>query len=476
MKEKQALEAFSRAARPTLFDAAAYPELLIALVYANLMSPALWELKRRIHTAVRCKKIEGKARRIGATMEAIHSYVNKKFYHPSPLDLAKICGRLDLAEERRRLPAGAVDAALASILRSFEKFRVKGKLKRNQDIFEMVAQGKFPEYEYSGIDVIEALGRTLQRKHRPLGITMCADEAVLIASLALVEGGVSPEDIAILGSPAHYTLFVDHGIDRFWFNGKQEFHNARSWREAAEQFSGNRIKEAFKSRIVEFDRLVTPLGTHLIGSNLTSVAPDRLNRLYSDLEAFFGFDIRQTAEAARGDVRYIEDSSLNLPPLNVGALGQGRHVEKSVCQLAAAHPDSIYELALYAFRSIHVRRPEVYVRVALRGHRVQELAAGLEGVAHAVETVSAIPGNHSIMGTPQRLALPDEVLQFQSGTSREKALLLYCLIHHAPAIPHALKDETTIDLTAEVNSLQVANSSFDAACLDFLSGEKRGHE
>jgi len=51
--ESFSLDELAQAARPTLFDAAARPELLVALIYANLMWPLLWDLLEKIRGRAR---------------------------------------------------------------------------------------------------------------------------------------------------------------------------------------------------------------------------------------------------------------------------------------------------------------------------------------------------------------------------------------------------------------------------------------
>jgi hypothetical protein len=51
------------------------------------------------------------------------------------------------------------------------------------------------------------------RKHKPLGLTCCLDEAAILVGLGLTLPAVSPENFALLGSPAHYSVLAWPGAD-----------------------------------------------------------------------------------------------------------------------------------------------------------------------------------------------------------------------------------------------------------------------
>ena len=51
-----------------------------------------------------------------------------------------------------------------------------------------------------------------------------------------------------------------------------------------------------------------------------------------------------------------------------------------------------------------------------------------------------VAGRDSIFDDLERIALPDEVLLFGTGSHRDRALLLYTLLRHAPYLERAEKD------------------------------------
>ena len=152
--------------RPTLFDAVKRPETLIAMVLANLMSPALWQFCDNIRHRLKAQNPDSENTETVMIRE-IQRYVNKHLFHLAPLDLENIWGLLDLDEERRRVGPETVDYAVNSILRNFERRVTQGILTDRQRVAPLVEQGKFPEYEYSNIDVILAHGPHLGRQRSP---------------------------------------------------------------------------------------------------------------------------------------------------------------------------------------------------------------------------------------------------------------------------------------------------------------------
>lgn len=70
------------------------------------------------------------------------------------------------------------------------------------------------------------------------------------------------------------------------------------------------------------------------------------------------------------------------------------------------------------------------MRSALREHKTRETASAIATLDDAIAIVRAVAGNDPILGNRDRLALPDEVLLLKTGSDREKALLLYALLHH----------------------------------------------
>ena len=256
------IEMLSRFARPTLFDAVKQPEMLVAMILANLMSPSLWLFKAQVQSHIPVDPMPERSH-VKLIMSAIKSYVDRHLFHASPKEIGEIWGLLDLDEERKRLGVDTIDYSIDLIVTDLRGRQRRGQLTEKQNIFPLIDNGTFPEYDYSTIDSIKAYRRILKRKkHKPIGVSCCADEAVLIASLACVLHGARLRDILIFGSPVHYTALVEHKQQLFWFNGKHECFDGGAW---CAEVGGKSVidsQEPFDARIT-FERLISPLGKYV---------------------------------------------------------------------------------------------------------------------------------------------------------------------------------------------------------------------
>jgi hypothetical protein len=461
----------SWAARPALLEAAADPDLLMALVLADLMSPSLWEFRdgveRLLPGAVQTFAHDpSQDEQTRLVMEEIHTFMDRHLFHISPLETEAVWGRLDLAEERARIGAAEVDYTVGLIRDALEERRGLGILTDAQDIVPLIDAGAFPDYEYSTIDAIRAHRRRLGHgKHKPLGVTCCADEAVLAAALAWAAGHVRLENAVVIGSPTHYTTLVERHGRGYWFNGKHECHDAVSWAQACAATSAGDVQAAFEARVQGFDRILTLLGSHRFHGNESTLGEERLDRRDDWLKDFFGAELRQITDARRRGVRFAPEPLDETDLQGLDAAPDAAAARRRVEEIARDHPDSVAALARYAFRDLGVERPQAYLDAAARGHLVRRQAAASTRLDDALGVVAAVAGRESVFSDLERISLPDEVLLFGSGSHRDKALLLYTLVRHAPFLSPAERDG--VDLVfAEAGSLVVVGGrAIDAETL-----------
>ena len=422
------IDRMSRAARTSLFDGVCDPDLLMGIVLSNLMSPALWEFRDHIR-----QKVSGESREHQhAVMKEIARYVNGHFFHLIQKDVSEIWGLLDIETEAAGERRAAIHYAIDLMIRNVDLRIAELGWDSRADLRPYVEKGMFPEYIYSNLDIIHANRRILKRKkHKPYGITCCADEAILIASLACVLDEVSVEDLVFIGSPEHYTAFIRHNGQMFWFNGKREHFDEQGWAEEVKANTDGDAQRAFDDRMVTIDRVITPRGTFFFRDANSSIEPGRWQAIRRDLSSFFGIELRQIAEACEKDVTVTDHALSDVSLKAFDSLQSAGDAVRLLESLAADKPGTTFEAALFAFRRINVRQPEAYIAAALREHKAREAAADISTVDDAVAVVRDIEGNESIFGGRDRLALPDEVLLLNTGSDRDKALLLYTLLHHA---------------------------------------------
>ena len=424
MTEAVLVERMSRAARTSLFDAVCDPDLLIGIILSNLMSPALWKFCDKIKQKVDEQSPDERQ----ALMKTISHYVNSHFFHLRQREVRDIWGLVDIDSEAtgpRQVPImHAIDLILTHSAARYSEER--------QILAPLVEKGVFPEYLYNTLDITRANRQVLKhKKHKPYGITNCADEAILISSLAYGLGGAEIDDIIIIGSPMHYTAFVGHGDHAVWFNGKSEFFDKENWDQEVKTTAGGNPQAAFDNRLLSLERIITPRGTFVFSNDHNSIASDCWQSIRAALAKFFGTELKQITEACSRDVTVSHHPLSNVSFADLDTAQSADDATTVLEGLATAYPGTALETAAYTFRRLDVCHRQAYVVAALREHRTREAAADVTCVEDAVAIVQGIEHDASILGHDDRIALPDEVLLLNMGTSRDKALLLYTLLHHA---------------------------------------------
>ncbi len=446
-----------QAARPTLFSATSRPELITSLVFANLMSERLWSASRQIAGS---SSASPSGKRPAEMLARIHKFVNGRFYHARPLEFARIYGLHEREYIADAADLEANDYAMGILARGFEQRM--GKVSWAPMLLEFLKMGLFPEYVYPTVDVILAhrpLLRDLPGK--PLGMTSCADECILIASLALALRCCNLDDIIFLGSPFHYSLFLfPEGGDGFWFNAKREFFEGGSWKALHGGGSGGNAKQAFEERMLIFDRVITPRGHAVFPLKKSTLSRVEVHALLEKMNRFLGMELEVDP-----DVQEKEEVRLRGPLPSIEGCTSGEEFSRRVREWIDVTRGPSDAACLYTFRHIDVPDPSVYVSAALNGYKSLLRSAEVSNLDDAVSMVSQIPGRESIFGGSSRVALPDEVLLFDTANGNERMLLLYALLMHSPAFPRSDKDAFSIGQASHSWSIRCLNREFVGADL-----------
>jgi hypothetical protein len=451
-----------QAAKPTLFSATGRPELITCVLMANLMCERLWSLAHRIGKPLTGSSPEADRAR---TLAKIHKYTNSRFYHATPLELAGIWGLHEREYIIDRDDLEASDYAMKVIAGAYELW--KENRPWGPMLLEFLKMGLFPEYVYPTVDVILAHNPLLSNQpNRPLGLTSCADECILIASLALVLRCCSLDDVVFLCSPLHYTLFLfPEGSDGFWFNAKREYFDSSGWASLNKGRSQAAVAEAFMSRMVVFDRIITPRGYWIFHREESNLASERVEFLLSKFGRFLGIELKELLPTI-GDVlpRQVEPMEEEVLPAMDECESSGAAAEH-IRALAESNCASVVASSLYTFRHLEVPEPGVYVSAALSGYKAWLKSAEVQSVSDAVAIVQGIGGRESIFGTTDRIALPDEVLVFNTASDNERVLLLYTLLVLSSSFPAIEKEAFVINLHNRPWSVTCSGSSFSGCDL-----------
>ncbi len=67
----------------------------------------------------------------------------------------------------------------------------------------------------------------------------------------------------------------------------------------------------------------------------------------------------------------------------------------------------------------------------MRDYNTKQLGRTVTSTEDALQIVRGVTGDKSIFGTRDRIAMPDETLYFNTGSDRDKGLLLYTLLQHS---------------------------------------------
>jgi hypothetical protein len=408
-----------RAVAPNLFDVVAEPRLVFTLILANLMSPRLWELGERV--------AEGGD-------QAIRHMLDHHFEHVTPARVAEMNGVLDLDALAGRYGAAEVDYAVSRIVSTFEWRVAKGTRDRHTLGLDLIEAGKFPAYTYATIDEAWACRRLLRRhKHKPWGLTCCLDEAAIFAALHLALAKGSPDDVAILGAPTHYSVLACSPDRPCWFHTKQELHSPATWsRLVADSYGGN-VQSAFDERLPTFDRIITASGVYWLGTGQSSIPHGSLATILSRIDRFFGGRLAQLEQALQHPVRLVEEAGAAGLVKEASSASGATEARERVRRAAFGEGNVAAQRALYAYRALDVPDPSVYLRAARLGSQLGNLLPAVTSADDALSAVASITGTESIFEDADRIAMPDETVRFATGSVRDKALLLHVLLERSCA-------------------------------------------
>ncbi|MDP2904910.1 MAG: methyltransferase domain-containing protein, partial [Candidatus Omnitrophota bacterium] len=189
--------------------------------------------------------------------------------------------------------------------------------------------------------------------------------------------------------------------------------------------NGGKVSEEARAKISGGEEIV---GIVNIGgcfdrrAGISAITQDKIQELHEKLRKDFNIELALNIDG----MRFQPPQESILDPLDFANAVQYR---QAVIAEAKKNPGSIYEEAIYCYRSLRVRCPEAYLLAALRESNTRQKAGELSTLLEAVHFVRQIEGQESIFGTTERIAMPDEVI-FKGGNHRDKALLLYALLWH----------------------------------------------
>ena len=416
---------------PNIFDVVDEPAALLPLVLANAMSPRTWALSARAAEGVDMGTTQGQQ----AALEALRAVIDRSFTHLTATRVAELNGEFNLAAERARLGDEVMDHAVAVMIDNAQLRAAQGYAEADGPIEQMIAAGTFPAYAYANVDVVHATRRhTARASRRPKGITSCLDEAALYAALCMTLPTDHLLGIVMLASPVHYTVFTWTEAGGAWFYGKNALMTG----------TGDEARVALLDCMRPVDRIVSRRGHVDLRTREGSIPADELARTRAALTAFFGLDV-PGLDALDHPIHITPPSAYDQLFEQCLACRSADEVRDLV--MAHARGDGPLtqpaQEALASYRWLGITDRDAYVVAGRRGPRVVTLGAGLAGLDDAIAVVAGISGHDSVFDDDDRVALPDEVLAFGTGSHRDRAVLLHVLTEVATG------DEVTTVLTPD---------------------------
>lgn len=447
------IELRSRAVSLTVLELDVMKEILIpAYLLANLLSPLLWQLRQQR----RAFDPQGNLRSQKSRCRELERYLyHYTFTHYPEYPGGDPWGLLFFPAEAQRLGEKYIqqvreeyDRTLRRLLETNSESQF-GQIVRQ----EYYRQGYFPRLRNEVVEVMNAYRRVSSK-----GSGKCAALTMLWAAALCVWARFPLEKIYIIGNKAHMFVFLDEG-DGHLFNNTKWFPKVRI-------HNGSELSEFV--RMVTTDAETTFFYNPTVGmcrcsSRESGIPIDRLEYLYYRLREFLGIPLK-TPDLRNIQLQRKRCCSAILDPLHFDSV---ESYQQQVFEMAEHRPDSIYEYACYAFRSLNVPYPQAYIQAALRDYHTAQKAVSIQSLEDAFRIMENVPGRESIFNSRTRIALPDEVLFFKTGNDRDRALLLFTLLFQSPIADPA----AAIVLAPERSYVRYRNHFIDAVTLEIQRTE-----
>lgn len=461
----------SAAVSPNIFDVLCNSTLITPILLANLLSSNLWLLSEKIRSKYSPSQgalepaptpIPAIAIRddgLSKTLREIQRQIDRGFKHVHPNEIAEIYGYLDIQTERRRLGDEQLNTTLDKLQQAFKERAALGEQQATLTnvILNDSSHERFPAYIYQNYDLVHAHRKFRGHGSRaPDGLTSCLDETTIFVALVLALNPDEVSGIAILSSQTHYSAF-GYGPDNepWWFYGKNRLYSKKQWRLMVDENFGGDAQRCFDALFADFNKITTAAGAFEFDTGQCSIEVADLQQYLEQVNDFFGMRLRQVARALSHPRQAAAESPFNAILRQTLSIQSRTDVEKLVEQLA----DPLLNSVRYAFRAWDVPDRTPYLHAARRNPLAIKLASQLEDVSVALLQLQKITKSESIFNDRERVALPDETLRLESGTDRDKALLLHVLLEHI-----AQRDKQTPALVKSAYGLENSWVFYQDAC------------
>jgi len=413
----QRLDKLSAAVSLTVLELDYYRhELIPAYLLANLMSPALWAWRSQKKAYSNDGILLSPKNRLSQLQRFFHPYT---FTNLPDMPGGDPWGLLNFRDEEKRFGTDFIQKARVEYGEQLKKLLAENPESQFGQIINQpyYKEGFFPRLKNETLEVMNAFS-LVDSEGRGSG--KCAALGMLWAAALIIWARFSPDKVTVMGNRAHVFVFLDEEDGHLMNNSK--------W------FSSTRINN--QSELSEFVKVVSSsaestffYNPSLGMCNCTVAKSEIPHQVVSRiLTTVGGFISNQLKHPSPDDVQYLQPNSGIPNPIEYNS---AEDYQKAIFALAEQSPDSIYEFALYAFRSLAVAHPQAYILAASREYRTKQLAQNINSLEDTLQIISEITGQTTIMESRDRIAMPDETLFFRTGSDRDRALLLYTLLQNS---------------------------------------------
>lgn len=451
MENKKKIEKLSRVISLSVFDIFSDTDTIIpAYFIANLMSEDIWSnyLKKRLHP----HQPSGELKALNTRTNDLQKYMNKyEFTTMENCSGGDPWGLVSFEKEARRFGEEFIKKLRIDIeasLRHIENHNPQNQFAKilNESFYK---DGYYPRYRNETVEVMNAFGHIRGDKK---GSGKCIALIMAAMSTAIAYFKIPSENICIIGSKGHIMAFIELEDRYCIWNNRLKYAN-----NTTEKFKSDIIPKLDE---VNQDYFFYPaFGICNFEKKVSNVSEDRVRKTINNLKQFIGIEIKvqeyNTMSWVKNEVHPIPN------PIDFKDVSEYR---KKIYDLAKDFPFSIYDYSKYAYREIHVDYPQAYIIAAERDSKMSEIAKKIRTFEDAFDVLKGIRSCESIFKSRDRIALPDEVLLFNKGNDRDRALLLYSLLSN---IRKASTSKSLIGFSEDASFVKCGDSWINSNTLDF---------
>ena len=385
-----------------------FPELMYALVLANILSPRLWRW-RELDWFAGIREMRPKKR-----LQRLRQHIMDNYTFNLDLET------WGLTTQVRELARFAPFLSPEEIASSNALFGYHGDAYYYDiDIRRHFGLDKYTSdvIPYWKTETVEAMDAFRRKPGHDVGAGECVSLAGLYAAAAFVVCGLPLESIYLMATPLHSQNFLD--VDTGILTNNRRLVTRAMW-------SNGTVISQQARRALEHERVtIVSHATgyiHLLYPEAT-ISPSAYADFAAKLDAFLvppedAVDQRRVTprlpDPAR--VRFLPlDAPLDLTPeMDCAEIADRLRALRATNRTAA--------LAPYAGHELGETEAAPFVKAALERSPVSKAALGTADISSVLPRIADL-GGESIYDGPSRLAQPDEVWNYGTGDGLEKCLL-----------------------------------------------------